>query len=346
MKFRKWSLFFTVAFLIILLASCEQGGMSSSLGGNNIPVKAPKISFDSIAYDAGEVIEGIRVTHVYKFVNRGKRLLQITKVRSTCGCTVAKLDKREYKPGESGQIHVVFNSQGYSRNVTKRVIVKTNDPLNAKIYLTLRCFVKKYIDISPRFLDFKEVPYDEKKTIQVLLKGNVEKKFKITNVEFPVQIRDSLSYKITKVNGANSIYKVDITLKPKNAEMKSFAYVAVIHTNSKKRPTVPIQIRGIITGPIQYFPQTISYFGQKGRYISYTINFVSKDYFTITKANFDFGKSDSYGIKVSTIKKGYIYTVTVYSKDPAQTNIHGTVNVFTSLPIEKKIALILNIRVR
>ncbi len=346
MKFRKWSLFFTAAFLIILLASCEQGGMSSSSGRNNIPVKAPKISFDSITYDAGEVVEGTKVAHAYKFVNRGKKLLQITEVRSTCGCTVAKLDKREYNPGEGGQINVIFNSHGYSRKVIKRVIVTTNDPLNAKIYLTLNCFVKKYIDISPRLINFRDVSYNDKKTVSIFLKSDVEKEFTINKIDFPAQMKDSLSYKITKITGANSNYKIDITLAPKNANFRSFGYSIIIHTDSKNAPTIPVQIRGTITGPIQYYPQAISFYSDKDRYISYTVNFMSKTSFVIKSASFSFGQSDNYGVKVNTVKQGHIYTVSVFSKKPVTVGIHGQLNILTSVPAESRISLPLNIKVR
>ena len=338
--------FLIALFALLFVVSCEQGGTSTSGETETLPVKAPKIVFENTLYKGGEVIEGTKVAHAFKFVNEGKKPLDITDVRSTCGCTVAKLDKRQYEPGEGGEIQVVFNSHGYAKNVTKTVIVRTNDPLHKTVYLTIKCFVKKYIDVTPGFLNFGDVPYNDKKTVTIFLRGDVEKHFNVTKIDFPLQMKDSLSYKVTPVSGSNSVYKVDITLAPKNPDIKSFGYSMMIYTDSKHVPTIPIQIRGAITGPIQYYPQAISFYGQKNRYISYTINLMSKKYFTIRKAAFDFGESNNFGININAVKKGYIYTVTVYSKTPAQVGTHGTLTITTSLPTERRIALRVNIKVR
>ena len=332
-------------FLLFPFVSCEQGGMSSKNANEKISISVPEVVFDSLNYDGGEVVEGAKVAHIFKFVNKGKKVLTIS-VRSTCGCTVAKLAKKEYAPGESGEVNVVFNSHGYSKNVTKRIIVTTNDPLKSKIYLTIKTFVKKYIEVSPGLINFQDVTYNSKKTVSVFFKGIVEKNFRITGIDIPAQMKESVSYKIKKMSNENSIYKVDFTLAPKNADIRSFGYSLIIHTDSKQLPNIPIQMRGTITGPIQYYPQAISSYTERERNFAYTVNFTSKDYFTIKKASFDFGKSDSYGIKVNTVKQGYIYTITVYSKYPVRAGIHGKLNVTTSIPVQNRVSLQLNIKVK
>ncbi|MDX9982247.1 MAG: DUF1573 domain-containing protein, partial [Lentisphaeria bacterium] len=45
----------------------------------------------------------------YHFVNQGKKPVTVRRVRSTCGCTTARLqDGDTYQPGEKGTIEVVF----------------------------------------------------------------------------------------------------------------------------------------------------------------------------------------------------------------------------------------------
>ena len=61
----------------------------------------PKITFEDLAYDFGEVGPKTRKTGELKFKNTGDGLLKITKVETCCGCS-NKLSKREYAPGESG----------------------------------------------------------------------------------------------------------------------------------------------------------------------------------------------------------------------------------------------------
>ena len=66
----------------------------------------PTVTFEEKSYDFGEL--GPATSHVYKFKfkNTGTDTLKIGKIHTTCGCTVAKLSKKNYQPGESGAIEV------------------------------------------------------------------------------------------------------------------------------------------------------------------------------------------------------------------------------------------------
>lgn len=48
------------------------------------------------------------VEAVFPFTNAGEDAIEITSVKSDCSCTVAKLDKQVYQPGESGEIKATF----------------------------------------------------------------------------------------------------------------------------------------------------------------------------------------------------------------------------------------------
>ena len=45
----------------------------------------------------------------YSFTNESDQVVTIESVRSSCGCTVPELKKRDYAPGESGTIEAVFS---------------------------------------------------------------------------------------------------------------------------------------------------------------------------------------------------------------------------------------------
>jgi hypothetical protein len=48
-------------------------------------------------------------SYSFPFENKGKTPVEIVKVKSSCGCTTAKLDKMVYQPGEAGSIEGVFS---------------------------------------------------------------------------------------------------------------------------------------------------------------------------------------------------------------------------------------------
>ena len=72
----------------------------------------PRITFKQKNFDFGVLIEGEKVEHTFKFENTGNADLIITKVSTTCGCTVADYPKNPIHSGGKGKIEVVFNSEG------------------------------------------------------------------------------------------------------------------------------------------------------------------------------------------------------------------------------------------
>lgn len=96
-----------------------------------------KISVHNPEYSFGDINPGDKVLHNFTITNSGGDLLKITDVRASCGCTAAKPEKNELKPGESTQIKVEFNSQGRKGNQVKYIYVKTNDKENPEVKLKI-----------------------------------------------------------------------------------------------------------------------------------------------------------------------------------------------------------------
>lgn len=101
----------------------------------------PKAAVQQKIYSFGDVKQGESVTTSFVITNSGGDLLEITNVQATCGCTAAKPDKNQLKPGESTKIDVTFNSKGRNGYQEKQVRVSTNDPDNKEIILTIKCNV-------------------------------------------------------------------------------------------------------------------------------------------------------------------------------------------------------------
>lgn len=99
-------------------------------------VVGPKISVPEGTFDFGDIVEGDVVSHEFIVHNTGGALLEITKVRASCGCTAAQPDVDKLKPGESTKIKVEFNSAKRKGNQTKYVYVFSNDPGLAQLRLS------------------------------------------------------------------------------------------------------------------------------------------------------------------------------------------------------------------
>jgi hypothetical protein len=104
------------------------------------------ISFDETSYDFGEVKEGEKVVHVYKFKNTGKEPLVISNAKGSCGCTVPEWPREPIPVGGSGEIRVQFDSKGKGKvgggaQAKKVTITANTDPQNT--FLDIKGIVNK-----------------------------------------------------------------------------------------------------------------------------------------------------------------------------------------------------------
>ena len=105
-----------------------------------------KIEFEEEVFDFGEVMDGDKVKHEYKFKNTGTEPLIISNAKGSCGCTVPSWPREPIPAGEEGVIMVQFDSKNKGKvggsPQSKRVTLTANtDPVNT--YLTIKGTVKK-----------------------------------------------------------------------------------------------------------------------------------------------------------------------------------------------------------
>ena len=75
-----------------------------------------------------EALEGGgKVAGAFRFTNTGKGPVQIRSVPASCGCVVAKPAKRDYAPGETGEIPFTYSPKGRWGARAYRVYVVTDE---------------------------------------------------------------------------------------------------------------------------------------------------------------------------------------------------------------------------
>jgi len=102
------------------------------------------IEFDEMTHDFGNIKEGDKVSHVFKFKNTGNEPLIINSAKGSCGCTVPEWPKEPIAPGGDGQIKVEFNSKGKKNKQTKTVTINANTDPNPT-----RLTIKAEVEPSP-----------------------------------------------------------------------------------------------------------------------------------------------------------------------------------------------------
>lgn len=98
------------------------------------PATAAAIQFEESTFDFGTIKEGEKVTHVFKFKNTSDKPLTISNAQASCGCTVPQYPKEPVAPGKTGEINVVFDSNGKVGKQSKQVTITANTiPANTVI---------------------------------------------------------------------------------------------------------------------------------------------------------------------------------------------------------------------
>lgn len=94
--------------------------------------KAAKIEFKSETVDYGEIEKGADGVRVFEFTNTGDAPLIISKVTSSCGCTIPKKPEDPILPGKTGEIQVKYDTNRVGP-IRKAITVISNADTPTKV---------------------------------------------------------------------------------------------------------------------------------------------------------------------------------------------------------------------
>ncbi|TAH26311.1 MAG: DUF1573 domain-containing protein [Cytophagales bacterium] len=95
------------------------------------PKNGAVIGFPITSHDFGDIIQGDKVSFVFKYKNTGTEPLIINEVLTTCGCTATEWSKTPLAPGEIGSLSASFNSEGKMGRQNKVITILSNATNNA-----------------------------------------------------------------------------------------------------------------------------------------------------------------------------------------------------------------------
>ncbi|MDA0780338.1 MAG: DUF1573 domain-containing protein [Bacteroidetes bacterium] len=96
-----------------------------SLGYYTVAQEVATITFDSLVVDYGTINKGDDGVRQFKFTNTGTADLEITQVRSSCGCTIPKKPSGPVAPGASDVIEVKYDTERVGP-IRKTITVASN----------------------------------------------------------------------------------------------------------------------------------------------------------------------------------------------------------------------------
>ncbi|MEE8524291.1 MAG: DUF1573 domain-containing protein [Thermoanaerobaculia bacterium] len=262
--------------LMAVLAAMLVASAAANDGKPRAVPLEPIKEFDVVA--KGEVVK-----HTFEIRNEGDAPLEVTDVRPSCGCTVARYD-RTIAPGEIGKVHVTLKTDNFAGPISKSIAVFTNDFDNPKLQLVVKAHVKPYIQVSPGYARYNYVRGEEIVPIGQVLWAEDGSDIKILKAKGPfehvtVNYREATE-KERDPRGTGRQWRLDIELSPDSpvGPLRNHVLVTIDHPKQK---TVKIPVSGFIR-PRQHVTPDEMNFGQlqgaslpSRRTLSFT-NFITK----------------------------------------------------------------------
>ncbi|MBT8264044.1 MAG: DUF1573 domain-containing protein [Eudoraea sp.] len=94
--------------------------------------KKAKIEFKAETVDYGEIQKGSDGVRIFEFTNTGEIPLIISKVSSSCGCTIPKKPEEPILPGKTGEIQVKYDTNRVGP-IRKAITVISNAETPTKV---------------------------------------------------------------------------------------------------------------------------------------------------------------------------------------------------------------------
>jgi hypothetical protein len=223
--------FYSILLFCLLPAMLNASGEASH----------PSIGFEFVSKDFGNVTQGEVIKQIFQFANRGKGLLEIIEIEKSWGCETALLSAKKIPSGKGGRIEVSVDTGNYSGALQKYINIRTNDPQNPVIALSIRAVVIPEIEASDNFIFLEGKGKRDAKEIAVAVTPG--KSLKILGVR---STDPRVSAKLEPPPGSDALkYRLIVAQKADAKPGDHFGQI-IIKSNSRYRPEITIYVRGTI----------------------------------------------------------------------------------------------------
>jgi hypothetical protein len=157
------------AMAVLLAAMLAMAGCDSASESNRPPTRH---------FDAGRVIEGARIKHVFALENQSDAPFTVARVSASCACAHTFLENATgpLRPGQRRNLEVEFDTRAERGSQRKTFIVETDapDPEWKRIEFALTAEVFRRVQSIPDIVQFGAVPRGQAARRPVTLEINDE----------------------------------------------------------------------------------------------------------------------------------------------------------------------------
>lgn len=170
-----------------------------SLVGN---IQASGLKWEQNTYSVTAAPADKKAEAAFVFSNTSAKPVEITNIRTSCGCTTAQLPQKVYGPGETGTVKSVFTFGGRKGLQEKAIIVQMVD--GTQDVLTMRVDIPDSVKISKEMLTWQVGDPLEAQSFEVSV---IEPEAKVKSVK---AMGSHFSAALAETEAGKS-YRIDVT---------------------------------------------------------------------------------------------------------------------------------------
>ena len=249
-------------------------------------------------HNFGVVARGSEHSHVFEFVNPLKTNITLSGVRASCGCATPTILTPVVKPGETGKIHVRFNTLSFLGDRHARITATVTAPSYTELYLDIDGHVRRDIVVTPGQVNFASVQAGQSAEQSVDIRYAGAGNWQVTKAECDNPNLE-ISLQETKREGMRIDFRLSVKLKA-NQPTGRLDDQIVLHTNDVSQKQFPISVSGNVKAIVE--TQSVVDVGrvQQGKPVVHRVVLKSEQEFVVTNAQ---SASPRVKIKVSSDKK-------------------------------------------
>ncbi len=173
----------------------------------------------------------------FPFTNRGAKEVTIRDIKTDCSCTVADLTKRNFAPGESGEIVVRYSVGARTGLQRQGVILSTDDPAKPLVPLSVIVSIPEVMKLGKNMLLWAEGEPAEPKSLTVTTSESA-------SVQQLLAGTDSPHLGVAVERTAPTEFRVEVTPAPNRRDITAALRIeAVLEGGQRKQMNALVRVR-------------------------------------------------------------------------------------------------------
>lgn len=238
------------------------------------------------SHDFGSVARGAKVEYRFEFSNIYKEDVHVSGVRSSCGCTSARVDEESLKTYGRSAIIATFNTRAFNGQKRATVTVTLDKPFPAEVQLQVAGYIRSDVVLHPGAVDFGTIDLGDAAERKITISYAGRSDWKILEAKPGSDFLEALLEETRRENGQVG-YELTVRLR-EDAPSGYLKQQLMLVTNDRRSTQLPVNVEARVVPPVTITPASLFMGALKpGQKVTKQIVVQSKKPFRITGVECD-----------------------------------------------------------